>query len=307
MEMKTEYTRKEFEEYIETIREDHDHIRLVSPEERKVCMMNGEVSDEICHNFWNRRERCENCTSNHALRLKSRVMKLETLKGQTYLVISKYVSVNGSPGVLEMISNVTGELLLDSDEKDKVAEIIRTFNHKLITDPLTGVYNRRFLDENFAPSLDCCFDKDTAVNIAMLDVDDFKGINDTYGHIAGDMLLKDIASFWKSLFDARKGGSEQIVGRLGGDEFVLISCGVEAGKFKKNIEEHYSNMRRICYYKKAAIPFSISIGYGCSSDFQGNWKWIDLVEAADHDMYAKKKKRACEILSVNRSSMIIEK
>ena len=79
-----------------------------------------------------------------------------------------------------------------------------SYNNLLITDSLTGVYNRRFLDEKFLPSLKCCHDKKIIIGVCVMDFDDFKLVNDTYGHQAGDKLLKEAACFWKQNFNSRK-------------------------------------------------------------------------------------------------------
>jgi len=84
-------------------------------------------------------------------------------------------------------------------------------------DPLTGLYNRRYLESRISEELARLRRYDTPFSIAVLDVDDFKKVNDSYGHPVGDQVLKDVASFLQD--NIRKVDS---VGRFGGEEFVLL-------------------------------------------------------------------------------------
>lgn len=288
--MRISYTHAEAEEYLKYTRENFDFVRLVQPQDRKVCNFDGVQTDEICHSFWNRRERCENCTSNRAFQTKGRAVKYETVNGNSYLVISKYMEIDGVASIVEMIANITEDFAIDLDMTDTMAPMIDNLNRQLLTDPLTQAYNRRFLDDNFVPSLNCCFDKKVTVNVAIMDIDDFKTVNDTYGHLAGDILLKDVAAFWRTHFDSRVANRERIVARIGGDEFVVVCCGISGDEFRELVGNYYGDMRKICYYEAdKSFGFNISIGTASSDDYDSEWSWGDLFSAADNDMYTSKK------------------
>ncbi len=291
--MKTIYTQAEAKAMIEFAQEDCDIVRLVMPTAQHVCEIGSAAeTQELCTNFWNRRERCENCTSNRALQTKGKALKLEALRGKTYLVISKYMEIDGVPRVLEMISDVSEDMTLDSDQKNELAHIIRSYNRLLITDPLTHAYNRRFLDDHFVPSLNCCHDPYAGIHLALMDIDSFKHINDTYGHAAGDLVLKDVASFWRLHFDSREANRERLVIRLGGDEILIVACGMPFEEFHTYVLRCYEYMRKVCYYKeKIHFQFSVSIGFSSSEAFEDDWTWSQLLEAADRDMYTCKRLR----------------
>lgn len=287
--MKINYTREEACNYIAYAREVFDFVRVVNPGKSMVCSDNGDDTKESCHSFWNRRERCENCTSNRALQTKGRAIKYETIGNQSYLVISKYFEIDEVGNVIEMIANITDDFTIELDKSDKMAPIIDSLNRQLMLDPLTKVYNRRFLDSNFVPSLNCCLDLATTVNVAIMDIDDFKIINDTFGHMSGDMLLKDIASFWQLHFNSRENNKERLVVRIGGDEFLVIGCGLSGDNFRNLIDKYYSEMRKTCYYDcDKEFHFNVSIGYSSSDDLMEGWSWEQLLSLADKDMYAKK-------------------
>ena len=84
-------------------------------------------------------------------------------------------------------------------------------------DPLTGLANRRLLDELFEASLSRADRTGTPLAVAYLDLDDFKTLNDTYGHDAGDIVLCETARRLRSTVR-----SADLVARVGGDEFVIV-------------------------------------------------------------------------------------
>lgn len=264
-------------------------VRLVDPVSQHVIDVDGNVlSDEVCSMFWGRCERCENCTSLKALRTRGIAYKLELLRDRTYLVMSRFLCVDGRECILEVVSDITDSLFMDGSEVDEVGKIIHSYNYQLVTDPLTNIYNRRFLDEYFLPSLGCCHESDV-VSVCILDLDGFKGVNDKYGHQAGDALLKDVAGFWKMRYDSREKNAERLVIRYGGDEMLIIVCGMDSGKFATEISESYREMRKTCYCEgDTEIRFSISFGIASSAELGGDWEWDSLFALADKRLYQHK-------------------
>lgn len=267
-------------------------VRLVDPVRQHVVDTKGEVVDEeICSSFWGRCERCENCTSLRALRSEGIAYKLELLDERTYLVVSRFARIDGERRILETISDITDSLIMNGSEVDEVGKIINSYNYQLVTDPLTNIFNRRFLDEDFVPSLDCCHEEGITVNLCILDLDDFKLVNDTYGHQAGDALLKDVAGFWKMRYDSRERNAEKIVVRFGGDEILVIACGMDPELFREDIEDSYKHMRKVCYCgDDVTVSFGISFGIASTDELGNEWAWDALFALADKRLYAAKKR-----------------
>ena len=96
----------------------------------------------------------------------------------------------------------------------KLRDTLRT---QSIRDPLTGLYNRRYLNESLEREVRRSARSQRPLAVIMLDVDHFKGFNDTLGHDAGDALLRELGSFLRSRTRA-----EDVPCRYGGDEFVII-------------------------------------------------------------------------------------
>ena len=101
----------------------------------------------------------------------------------------------------------------------------QAFKEKLYRDPLTGIYNRRYYEEVARKTIG-------PAGVALMDVDDFKICNDTYGHHAGDMALKTVANTIQSCI--RK--SDLLI-RYGGDEFLLVLPGIPGDFLQTKLEQ----------------------------------------------------------------------
>jgi len=290
--MKTAFTAQELHNFIEIIKDEYAVVRLVNPTQRKVLDLNsGKETREICNSIWGRNERCENCTSVRALQSHKNAHKVEFVHEKVYFITSKYVEIDGEACILEMVTDATDDFLANSDQKDAVAQFIVNHNDLLITDPLTGLFNRRFLDEHFIPSLTCCYDLAVPVNLSILDIDRFKAINDKHGHLAGDQVLKDVAGFWKLHFNSREKNKERLVIRYGGDEMLILACGMPQEEFTQKLTDCYEAMRKICFYdEKLNFSFGISFGSASSTELKPDWRWADLFALADERLYIAKKK-----------------
>ena len=156
----------------------------------------------------------------------------------------------------------------------------RYFSHK---DALTGTYNRRFLNVLF-PKLQAKADRnDTKVSVLMLDADQFKSINDVYGHKVGDAAMKHIAEV---LFDEVRHGD--FIARMGGDEFLILAPDTDSISVKAFAMRIESGLEAQTLHGMEEVV-SVSIGTATYPDDAQNFD--DLLRVADHRMYAKKAAR----------------
>jgi diguanylate cyclase (GGDEF)-like protein len=131
----------------------------------------------------------------------------------------------------------------DLREIKKMAEnvqYLKTEAEKIYLDPLTDIYNRRYLDENLKRVISSLSRSDAALSLMMIDIDHFKKYNDTYGHTKGDDCLKTIAVTLKSSLPR----TDDFVVRYGGEEFAVVLPNTDesgacliADKLLKNIQE----------------------------------------------------------------------
>lgn len=153
-------------------------------------------------------------------------------------------------------------------EIERLEKELQKYKDLALTDELTGLYNRRKLNKDLKTYHIRTLRYNQLYTLILIDVDDFKAINDRHGHDVGDMYLKTIAEIL--LNNIRTGDN---VYRLGGDEFVMLCCqnnnpiGI-IGRIRQDLKEHY-----------------IKISYGCST-----LKSKQALKIADKHMYSHKKK-----------------
>ncbi len=157
-----------------------------------------------------------------------------------------------------------------------------SFQDRLIyVDPLTGMHNRRVADKHFTSQLDLA-SKDNPLLFFLADCDDFKIINDRFGHLEGDRALRIIAGELEKL-------SIQYncyVARWGGDEFVLISRKYSIPEPEALIQEFYSDVRERT--KAEGLPYDILISVGyveCNDASKGT---VEIFAEAESKMYQAK-------------------
>jgi diguanylate cyclase (GGDEF)-like protein/PAS domain S-box-containing protein len=153
-----------------------------------------------------------------------------------------------------------------------------------LRDPLTGLANRRLLDELFELASARGPRSGEEVVILFVDVDGLKQVNDTHGHDAGDRLLRAIASRLDEAFR-----EADVVARIGGDEFVVLleTDDLDEQRFRDRVERALSTPVGITA-AAAALP-SVSIGVAHSAE--AGWDMDALLEAADAAMYEQKRAR----------------
>ena len=135
------------------------------------------------------------------------------------------------------------------------AELDKAYKELLI-DPLTKVYNRKALEKDLAEILQKGKEKDLDLIVALIDIDDFKTINDNYGHLVGDFVLVKLAQIMKSLI--RK--TDKIY-RYGGDEFVIVFNRSTLLNAQKSIERIINKISKTALkYKDNIIKVTISAG-----------------------------------------------
>ncbi len=120
-----------------------------------------------------------------------------------------------------MLERSNAECLKAKEQEEKLNRLLHEEKLKLqelsITDYLTGAYNRRYITSCLREEIEALHKNQKKLSVAMVDIDDFKIINDTYGHIYGDYVLKRVVCTIKSNLR-----HNDIVGRYGGDEFLII-------------------------------------------------------------------------------------
>jgi len=221
----------------------------------------------------------------------------------TKVLLKDLGSTNGTYVNDEMTS---GEMQLRNGDLVKIGRTIFKFIaggniesayhdeiYRLTTvDGLTQVFNRRYFEETVEREISRCHRYSRQLSLVMVDIDHFKGINDNFGHLAGDHVLKHVASAIKTRIRR-----EDILARYGGEEFALLLPEIDvkgavalAEKIRKLIEKQKFE------FDKQEIPVTISAGVaGLATP---SYEAADLVRAADQQLYAAKtdgRNRVCSV------------
>ncbi len=129
-------------------------------------------------------------------------------------------------------------------------------HHSLRTDYLTGLFNRRQLDKHLRGRIEA-WSPGTVLGALMLDVDNFKDINDAHGHVQGDDALEEIANILKKSFH-----SKDFIARYAGDEFVVVLVGSESIDFLAIRARVRENLNRLNH--SGDKPYQLSVSIGCA-------------------------------------------
>lgn len=248
----TAMTQQESEVMIKELSKVFDVVRLLDEE----TLETGNITDVTdaegfpckCYSFWKKGNNCKNCTSREAFRKKNEQLKLEYLDANIYQVISKYVEIDGKPYVMELINQMNADAVMDEDGRNELIKQLFGYNRELYTDALTGIYNRRYYEERIRNS-------NMSAGVAMIDLDDFKIYNDTFGHDAGDLVLTTVVGIIKD--NIRR--TDMLI-RMGGDEFLLVmpDIGEQAFADKLNQIQEKVHSSKVPGYSQLRI--SVSIG-----------------------------------------------
>ncbi|WP_052384192.1 sensor domain-containing diguanylate cyclase [Litchfieldella xinjiangensis] len=153
-----------------------------------------------------------------------------------------------------------------------------------VRDPLTNLYNRRYLEETMEREQIRARRNKTGFALIMLDVDHFKRFNDNYGHQAGDLLLKELAIFLKQYVRG-----DDIVCRYGGEEFMLVMPGATLEQCRERAEALRQNMVSLeLEYQGQRLP-SITASLGVAAYPEHGPEWETVQRLADEALYQAKR------------------
>jgi diguanylate cyclase (GGDEF)-like protein len=158
-----------------------------------------------------------------------------------------------------------------------------TLRMEAIRDPLTNLYNRRYMEESLEREIHHAERHKTSIGIIMLDIDHFKSFNDTYGHEAGDIVLRELGVLLRSHTRA-----DDIACRYGGEEFLLIMPEAPLKVVTYRAKELHAKVKDLLRieYQEQTLTITVSMGVAAFPDHGPGIK--DVVNAADTALYQAK-------------------
>ena len=244
-----------------------------------------------CYDFWKKNKPCENCISMKAYAEKKQKTKLEFLDADVFLVISRYLEIDDEACVMELVKHLENDTLIDTDGRDKLVGKLKGYQDKLYIDPVTGVYNRRYFEDEIR-------NMQNSAGVAMIDLDDFKLYNDIYGHDMGDQVLCIVADVIKNCI--RK--TDKLI-RYGGDEFLLILSDMVRGTLRGKLLQIQEAIENATIPNCSRLKLTASIGGVISEDGQID----EAIAKADQLMYKAKDHKAQVITECDKTIFKKEK
>ncbi len=278
-------TMQEVQTLISDLQQFYTDVRLLDAaaiERIKEGVRSNPNAEDLCYACRHRSRRCHHCAVKSAFENHDQRSKLEYFSPDIVQVSAKYMEVDGAPYVLELLQRMQSDTIVEPDDTEALFSALSGYNTKLYHDPLTDMYNRRYYEEIVRGMKG-------PIGVALMDLDDFKVYNDTYGHHAGDMALKTAATIVRGCIRQ----TDALV-RFGGDEFLLILPGIPEDYFKIKLEQIREKLHDAIVPGYSHMRLSTSIGglIQMPSDSMDA-----VVRQADRLMYQAKVRKNCVVVS----------
>ena len=153
-----------------------------------------------------------------------------------------------------------------------------------VRDPLTGLFNRRYMEETFDREIKRAQRKDRSLAVVMVDIDGFKAINDTFGHVPGDVLIEKVAKFLMKSVRV-----SDVACRYGGDEFLLILPECSFDEAVKRAVAMRIGAEEMAFHAEIAGAEKITLSFGVAAMPENGTTREELLCAADQALYSSKR------------------
>lgn len=282
-------TLESIEKYFPAVNLLYNSMRLVDPVSKTVMTWDGHILNntaETCYDYWCRGKSCENCISARANNEKKCIIKLESGSKCIMMVTALPVNYHGGPLALELLKDVTDSLVFGPRTQmdvEHVYKAIAELSTMAVTDHLTSLYNRRFVDDRLEFDIQKARDSQKPLSVFFIDIDDFKKINDEYGHEYGDKVLKTAVGIIKKCIRS----SDDWAARYGGDEFLVCLNDTDSDTARAVARRILDNIQKTTInVKDKTIQLQLSIGI--HTMHQQPLTTAELIQIADIRMYEAK-------------------
>ena len=269
-------TQDQADKAIKQLRSVFDIVRILK--ENEIAGESHFLKEDVpckCYDFWKKNKTCNHCISTDTFKTKKDYAKIEFCNDSCFQVFTKYCEIDNQPYVMEMIKKLEDNTFIDPKGYNHLMVNLSSYNEKIYKDAVTGTLNRLYYEEKIKMETE-------PAGIAIIDIDNFKAWNDTYGHKAGDEVLKTVVNVISQ--NIRE---DDAVIRFGGDEFLIVLQGIKQKSFNPKLE-HIRSM--ICStvipgFEKLRISISVGAVITDGESIESS------VIKADQLMYRAKKKK----------------
>ena len=278
MNQNVKITRQQAEEEAKMLEKVFDVVRFLEGDFFEQMQDDPRIGVKIgmcqCYDFWKKNKPCENCTSMKAYAEKKQKTKLEFLDADVFLVISRYLEIDDEACVMELVKHLENDTLIDTDGRDKLVGKLKGYQDKLYIDPVTGVYNRRYFE------------------------DEIRNMQNSAGVAMIDLVLCIVADVIKNCI--RK--TDKLI-RYGGDEFLLILSDMVRGTLRGKLLQIQEAIENATIPNCSRLKLTASIGGVISEDGQID----EAIAKADQLMYKAKDHKAQVITECDKTIFKKEK
>lgn len=267
----------------------YDIVRIIDPVKKQVLdLSSGKLSPlSSCHCLWNKNKACNNCVSIRAYNENKSFDKVDYDGKKLYMLTAIPVDIRNRRVVIELLKDVTCSGIIekiDNKNADTIYNIVNNLNNLIVQDPLTEVFNKRFLNERLPTEIKLSSENKEPLSIIMIDLDYFKKVNDTYGHVLGDRILKAAA---RSFLNCIRKNSDWIA-RYGGEEFIVCLKNTNIDTAVKVAERMRKTLEtiEICWENK---KIHITASFGIKTILGQNIDVDSFLNEADIKLYEAKK------------------
>ncbi|MCJ7690258.1 MAG: GGDEF domain-containing protein [Clostridiaceae bacterium] len=269
----------------------YQSMRIVDPVRKIAVEMNGNEicgTDDIYHEFWKKEIIGENCIAIRAFNEGDTILKIDNKGNMSYMVIAIPISIQKKKFVIELFRDITDSVYHRYEKYGHEVNILTSTEHMnqtAVKDELTGLYNRRYINEKLPVDLLNASLRDEQLSVIFMNLDFFKTDNNKYGHIAGRQVLREFASELKGHISI----GENWAARYGNEEFMVCLSNTDrvaaitvAEKIIKSLREKKFNIG----VEQVQLTFSIGVHTVCNED---ECLTIDeIIKLADKKSYQAK-------------------
>lgn len=223
----------EIKEKIGLIEGTYDIIRVVDPiNKNSIVVESGEIKyvEGTCYDFLKRGLACKNCISMRAYNEKDTVIKMEYLDNKIFMITATPILIEGRTYILETLKNISQNEKLSKNncEYSIIQGIINEVNDEYIFDKVSGVYNRKYLDERLPVDINICNINGDPLSIIKITIDYLKSIEYRYGKDIENKLIREVIKIAEELIDNNSGW----IGRYNSDTFFMVLKKIDDVKVK---------------------------------------------------------------------------
>ena len=252
-----------------------DEVRAIDSKKDTQLKFSDGVIEELPFECTSNDYKCADCAYDLESDIPNQIIKkVDVIDDHFVYIVNMPIEVGNKKWILQMVSRDSLVTVGENMKGMNLSEIITSFNDKLYIDALTECYNKRYYQEKL-------IGVETANGAAMLDVDNFKYINDNYGHKVGDIVLKAVAEAIKNSVRT----SDAVV-RYGGDEFFILFWNIPKDILKPKLDVIRQKIANIKIQNYDDLNITVSIGGIHRVD-----QTEVLLEEADQNLYRAKAKR----------------